>query len=35
MSLIKEELEVINAAFTEGAFAGARYAVPQMGMVVS
>jgi aryl-alcohol dehydrogenase-like predicted oxidoreductase len=35
ISLTKDELEVMNTAFPEGAFAGTRYAAPQMGMVVN
>ena len=30
-----DELEYLNKNFPEGAFAGTRYAAPQMGMVVN
>lgn len=33
--LSKEELDLLNKTFPEGAFAGTRYAAPQMGMVVN
>lgn len=33
--LTKEELDLLDKTFPEGAFAGTRYAAPQMGMVVS
>jgi hypothetical protein len=32
--LTAEELNWLNTNFPEGAFAGTRYATPQMGMVV-
>jgi len=34
IKLTKEELDWLNKNFPEGAFAGTRYATPQMGMVV-
>lgn len=33
--LTREELEMLDKTFPEGAFAGTRYAAPQMGMVVN
>lgn len=33
--LTKEELDLLDKTFPEGAFAGTRYAAPQMGMVIS
>ena len=30
-----DELDFLNKTFPEGAFAGTRYAAPQMGMVVN
>jgi aryl-alcohol dehydrogenase-like predicted oxidoreductase len=35
ISLSREELEDLNHNFPEDAFAGTRYAAPQMGMVVN
>lgn len=35
IKLTKEELEFLDKNFPEGAFAGTRYAAPQMGMVVN
>ncbi len=35
ISLTPAELQDMNTAFPEGAFAGTRYATPQMGMVVN
>jgi aryl-alcohol dehydrogenase-like predicted oxidoreductase len=35
IKLTPEELEYLDKNFPEGAFAGMRYAAPQMGMVVN
>jgi aryl-alcohol dehydrogenase-like predicted oxidoreductase len=35
IQLTKEELDLLDKTFSEGAFAGTRYAAPQMGMVVN
>jgi aryl-alcohol dehydrogenase-like predicted oxidoreductase len=35
VKLTSDELNILNEAFPEGAFAGTRYAAPQMGMVVN
>jgi aryl-alcohol dehydrogenase-like predicted oxidoreductase len=35
IKLTPEELEYLDKNFPEGAFAGTRYAAPQMGMVVN
>lgn len=35
IELNKSELEFLDQNFPEGAFAGTRYAAPQMGMVVN
>jgi aryl-alcohol dehydrogenase-like predicted oxidoreductase len=35
IQLTAEELQTLNETFPEGAFAGTRYAAPQMGMVVN